>query len=100
MAYFDRFDICEAYYQYAVDYHAGGEALHPRSKRPIFARLDKLGFEITPLWRGFESLEDDERSNALEIYRDLEAASAVKGEVSFDGAYCGFRQKPPARGLG
>ena len=42
--YFDRFDICEAYYVYATLYHAGQFS----SEYEIFGRLDRIGFDARP----------------------------------------------------
>jgi hypothetical protein len=39
--YFDRFDICEAYYVYATNYHQGQYS----KEYTIFGRLHKLEFE-------------------------------------------------------
>ncbi len=65
--YFDRFDIIQAHYAFACDYH-GGQA----SK--LYSRLCRIGRYFTPgaLWRGFDSLSE----NGQEIYRNLEAAAA------------------------
>jgi hypothetical protein len=38
--YFDRFDICEAYYLFAVYYHLGQWS----KEYEIFGRLQKIGF--------------------------------------------------------
>ena len=43
--YWDRFDICEAYYVYAVNCH-GGQWTRAYE---VFGRLDKLGFFPSPL---------------------------------------------------
>lgn len=45
MPYFDRFDICEAYYLFAAEYHEGQGSETYR----IFGRLDRLGFRPSPL---------------------------------------------------
>ena len=40
MPYFDRFDICEAYYLFAYGYHHGGD-----TSDGIFNRLHRLRFK-------------------------------------------------------
>ena len=42
--YFDRFDICEAYYLYANHYHEGQNS----EIYKIFGRLEKLRFKPSP----------------------------------------------------
>ena len=42
--YFDRFDICEAWYLYAVDYHNGQWS----KEYKIFGRLNKMQFRPAP----------------------------------------------------
>lgn len=41
MLYFDRFDICDAYYLFASDWHSGMSSPEYR----IFTRLHKLGYK-------------------------------------------------------
>jgi len=41
--YFDRFDICEAYYLFAMHYHYGGDTYDG-----IFYRLGRMGFKPSP----------------------------------------------------
>ena len=41
---FDRFDVCEANYVFAMDYHRGQSS----SEYAIFGRLERLRFK--PLW--------------------------------------------------
>jgi len=43
--YFDRFDICEAYYLFATDYHNGQFS----KEYEIFGRLDDIGFKASPI---------------------------------------------------
>ena len=38
--YFDRFDICEAYYVYATGYHSGQNS----PEYAVFGRLARMGF--------------------------------------------------------
>jgi hypothetical protein len=40
-SYFDRFDICEAYYCFAVNYHGGQWSI----EYALHATLDRLGFK-------------------------------------------------------
>ena len=41
--YFDRFDICEAYYLFAMHYHSGGDTTDR-----IFWRLRRMEFRPAP----------------------------------------------------
>ena len=43
--YFDRFDVCEAYYLFACEWHGGAASPEYR----IFGRLHDLGFKPSPL---------------------------------------------------
>ena len=56
--YFDRFDICNAYYAFAAECHDGqfGEAYK------IFGRLHGLGFKPGCLSGVFTALEENERA--------------------------------------
>lgn len=64
--YFDRFDIAEAHYVYAMHYHAGGD-----TKRRDFWRLSRMRFRPSPL------LDLDRLTeNGREIYNAL----AERGE--------------------
>lgn len=38
--YFDRFDICEAYYAFATDYHSGQRS----PEYAILGRLQRMGY--------------------------------------------------------
>lgn len=62
--FFDRFDIVEAHYAFACDYHSGQWS-------ELYAKLSRISkyFTPSPLWRGFESLSE----NAQEIYNNLVA---------------------------
>ena len=62
MSYFDRFDICEAYYLYASLYHGGMMS----KEYAIFGRLSKIGFEPRQSLR-YETLTE----NAKAIYDNL-----------------------------
>lgn len=71
MAYFDRFDICEAYYAIENDWHVGGvlqerESNQRRSMSTEF-QLHRMGFVPSILFRGYKSLTE----NGKEIYADL-----------------------------
>ena len=60
--YFDRLDICKAYYLYASHYHEGqGSKLYQ-----VFGRLDKVGFNPGPML-SVETLDE----NARAIYDGL-----------------------------
>ena len=69
--YFDRFDICEAWYCFLAEYHEGA-----MSKR--YARLCKLLTYFKPRPSlSVESLND----NAREIYQNLVYRMYQKGEI-------------------
>jgi len=55
--YWDRFDICEAFYLYAAHYHGGQWSKEYR----IFGRLHNLGFKESPIL-GLDSLEENARA--------------------------------------
>lgn len=63
--YFDRFDICEAYYCYATDWHRGQFS----PEYAIFGRLQRMGY--SPGFGGvtYEQLTD----NGKAIYDSLVA---------------------------
>lgn len=44
MKYFDRFDICEAFYIFACEYHKGQNS----KEYQIFGRLHKISFKPSP----------------------------------------------------
>lgn len=67
-AYFDRFDICEAYYLYAMLYHGGQWS----KEYAIFGRLHNMGITPRPGLRD----EDDLSENGRAIFNRL-----VRGEV-------------------
>ena len=60
--YFDRFDICEAYYMYATLWHGGQGSEEYR----IFGRLYAIDFEPSPMI-SVDTLEE----NARAIYDGL-----------------------------
>ena len=66
--YFDKFDICEAWYLYAADYHCGQWS----KEYAIFGRLHNIQFKPSPLL-SFESLSD----NGKEIYNNLVNGSRI-----------------------
>lgn len=71
MAHFDRFDICEAYLAIEQAWHSGGW-LHerPSNRRRMEStdvQLHRIGFRVSPMFNGFESLSD----NGKEIYAEL-----------------------------
>ncbi len=55
--YFDRFNVCEAYYVFASLYHGGQFSEEYR----IFGRLDNIRFSPSPLI-SVESLEENARA--------------------------------------
>ena len=64
MAYFDRFDICEAYLALETDYNIGG-ILYPR-ERQVWGQLCRIGFSPGLAFNGYESLTE----NGKEIYNN------------------------------
>jgi hypothetical protein len=71
MAYFDRFDICEAYAALESDYNVGGwlheRPSNRRRSEATHVQLHRLKFKPALAFNGFESLSD----NGKEIYSDL-----------------------------
>ena len=61
--YFDRFDICNAHFVYAMLWHEGQFS----KTYEKFAQLERIGFRPSPLLSGPEDLND----NAREIYENL-----------------------------
>jgi len=61
--YFDRMDICEAYFVYAMLYHEGMGS----KEYAIFATLERLGFKASP----FLNDEDSLTENGREIFDQL-----------------------------
>jgi hypothetical protein len=70
---FDRFDVCEAYYVYAMLHHNGQWT----NEYAIFGRLHRLGFKPSPLLRD----ENDLSENGREIYDRLVNGDSVVREV-------------------
>ena len=68
--YFDRFDICEAYWCYASDYHEGQFS----KIYEIFGRLYELEFDPS-MDLSYESLTD----NGQSIYRNLVERKHLSG---------------------
>lgn len=61
--YFDRFDICEAHYMFAMLWHDGqGSRTYAK-----FAQLERLHFHPSPLLSQPKDLEP----NSREIYKQL-----------------------------
>jgi hypothetical protein len=67
--YFDRFDICEAHYMFAMLWHDGAFSnSHKWGKLySKFAQLEKIGFRPSPCLSNPKDLD----TNAREIYRQL-----------------------------
>ena len=68
MAYFDRFDICEAYLALEWDYNVGGwlreRPSNQRRRESIGVQLSRIFFHPSPLFSGYESLTE----NGKDIY--------------------------------
>jgi hypothetical protein len=61
--YFDRWDICEAYYIYAVEYMNGQNSPEMR----VLYRLHKMGYKPAGFHGGYDSLSE----NGKAIYQSL-----------------------------
>ena len=68
----DRFDICEAYYCFATDWHGG--QTDPIYK--IFGRLHKIGFKPSPHLGQYHL--DRLTENGREIYENLKEKRGFK----------------------
>ena len=63
MPYFDRFDICEAHYMFAMLWHTGKHSkIYAK-----FGTLSRIGFRPAPSLSGPENLE----LNGYQIYEQL-----------------------------
>lgn len=71
MAYFDRFDICEAYLAVEWDYHIGGwlreRPSNQRRRESVSVQLQRMGFKVPAAFHGYEALSE----NGQEIYDNL-----------------------------
>jgi len=71
MAFFDRFDICEAHYTLENSWNIGGwlseRQSNIRRKEATHVQLDRIKFKCSRSFNGFESLSE----NGKEIYSDL-----------------------------
>lgn len=73
MPYFDRFDICDAYAQFASDYNVSGyttgrrERFHGETNSDIFVRLHRMNYTPGHFYPGYADLS----SNAKDIYEAL-----------------------------
>ena len=63
--YFDRFDICEAWYVWASENHGGMFT----KEYAIFGRLNRIRFVPRPSLNGWDSLTE----NGQEIYNAMES---------------------------
>lgn len=68
MPYFDRFDICEAYYALENDYNVSGvlqeRPSNQRRRMSVGYQLHRMGFKPSMFFNGYESLSE----NGKEIY--------------------------------
>lgn len=62
---FDRFDICEAYYLFASQYHAGQGS----REYAIFGRLDRLHFKPRPRLSNYQDLSENGRGIFINLVR-------------------------------
>ncbi len=74
MAYFNRFDICEAYFVFEMDWNLGGwlpERLsNQRRKEATHIQINRLKYK-NPAIQGTGSFESLSSDNAREIYVQL-----------------------------
>jgi len=70
--YFDRFDICEAYYLYACEWHKGQWSAEYR----IFGRLNNMGFKPSPVLSK-KSLSENGRSILANLIRRTRRGEVV-----------------------
>jgi hypothetical protein len=72
MAYFERFDICEAYLALEMDYHVDGwlkeRPSNRRRSESTEVQLLRIGFRPDSTCNGYESLSE----NGKEIYGQLQ----------------------------
>lgn len=72
MPEFDRFDICEAYYLFHMDYHVSGyatgrrESYHGQTNSDIAVRLSRINFTPAP-----SLAHDTLTDNGRDIYNAL-----------------------------
>lgn len=64
MPYFDRFDVCAAYWTFAYSWHEGQGS----ETYAIFGRLERLRFRPSVLWSGRPR---DLSPNARAVYQGL-----------------------------
>lgn len=71
MAFFDRFDICEAYYLFELDWNKGGwlreRASNRRRHESTDVQLHRMGFKPGAACLNYDTLSE----NAKDIYSDL-----------------------------
>ena len=60
---FDRFDICEAWWVYAAEWHEGKHS----AIYAVFGQLARIGFKPSPMLDGYEDLTE----NGQDIYDEL-----------------------------
>jgi hypothetical protein len=63
--YFDRFDICEAYYLFASHYHGGQWSAEYR----IFGRLERMGFKPGANGLNYHGLSENARGIYIKLAR-------------------------------
>ena len=72
LAYFDRFDICEAHLALEWNWNSGGwlheRPSNQRRREATHVQLARIGFRPSPLFKGYDSLTENGRA----IYDALE----------------------------
>ena len=71
MAFFSRFDICDAYLAFEQEWNKGGwlheRASNRRRHESIGVQLHRMGYEMAPHFNGYDSLTE----NGKDIYAGL-----------------------------
>ena len=80
MAYFDRFDICEAYLAIEMDWNEGGFV----DGKSYSSQLIKIGFKASPLFKGFKSLSENGKEIYLEKIKKLDFYKLLTDNVRLE----------------
>jgi hypothetical protein len=70
--FFDRFDICEAYYMFACEWHKGQAS----AEYAIFGRLERMRFRPSPLLSK-DSLSENARFILAQLIRRARRGETV-----------------------
>jgi hypothetical protein len=79
--YWDRFDICAAYFTMEMDWNKGGwlpeRPSNVRRNESTAVQLYRMGYKPSPLFMGYASLSE----NGQDIYHMLERRYSLVGEA-------------------